>query len=70
MNIDWTKIYKKYKGLWVALKDDEETVVGSGKTLREAVDMAKKKGYPNPILTRMPDSLATYVGQSSNEISL
>ena len=62
MAIDWTKIYKKYKGLWVALKDDEKTVVGSGKTAKEALEKAQKMGYENPILTRMPEQLITYVG--------
>lgn len=60
--IDWTEIFKKYKGMWVALLDDEVTVVGSGKTLREAKDMAKAKGYENPIMTQMPDELVTYIG--------
>jgi hypothetical protein len=62
MAIDWTKIYKKYKGLWVALLDDEQTVVGSGKTAKEAWEEAKRKGYKKPILTRMPEKLVTYVG--------
>lgn len=62
MPIDWTKIYKKYKGLWVALKDDEQTVVGSGKTAKEALRQAQNVGYDNPILTRMPAELITYVG--------
>jgi hypothetical protein len=62
MAIDWTKIYKKYKGLWVALLDDEQTVVGSGKTAKEAWEEAKRKGYKRPILTRMPEKLVTYVG--------
>lgn len=62
MAIDWTKIYKKYKGLWVALKDDEETVVGSGKTAREAWEKAQKAGYKKPIMTRMPSALISYVG--------
>ena len=62
MAIDWTKIYKKYKGLWVALADDEVTVLGHGKTLKEALDSAKKNGYKDPIATRMPESLFTYVG--------
>lgn len=62
MAIDWTKIYKKYKGLWVALKDDEKTVVGSGKTAKEALEKAQKMGYENPILTRMPERIITYVG--------
>ena len=43
MAIDWTKIYKKYKGLWVALKKDEKTVVASGKTVREVMEKAKKR---------------------------
>jgi hypothetical protein len=62
MAIDWTKIYKKYKGLWVALLDDEITVVGSGKTAKEAWEEAQSKGHKKPILTRMPENLVTYVG--------
>ena len=62
MSKDWTKIYKKYKGLWVAMLDDEQTVVGSGKTLKEAISKAHKKGYPDPIMNRMPDNLSPYVG--------
>ena len=62
MAIDWTKIYKKYKGLWVALKDDEKTVISSGKTAKEAINKAHDKGFKNPILTRMPENLVTYVG--------
>ncbi len=66
MLIDWTKIYKKYKGLWVALKDDEVTIVGSGKTLKQALNQAKKSGYPEPIMMRVPDKLITFAGY--NEI--
>jgi hypothetical protein len=62
MAIDWTKIYKKYKGLWVALSKDETTVLASGKTAKEAWENAQKKGYKKPILTRMPKELVTYVG--------
>ncbi|MDA2921648.1 DUF5678 domain-containing protein [Patescibacteria group bacterium AH-259-L07] len=62
MAIDWTKIYKKYKGLWVALEDDEKTVVSSGKTAKEAWEKAQKKGYKMPILTKMPERLIPYVG--------
>ena len=62
MAIDWTRIYKKYKGLWVALKDDEKTVIASGKTAGEAWEKAQKKGYTKPILTRMPEELIPYVG--------
>ena len=61
--IDWTNIYKKYKGLWVALKSDEETVLSSGKTAKEAFDKAIEQGYKKPILTHVPSKLDTYVGQ-------
>ena len=59
---DWTKIYKKYKGLWVALASDEETVISSGKTAKEALKKAQKKTGKIPFLTRMPQSLDAYVG--------
>ena len=59
---DWTKIYKKYKGLWVALAKDEETVLGTGKTVQEAVKNAKLKSNETPFLTRMPEKLVSYVG--------
>lgn len=62
MSMDWTKLYKKYRGQWVALKADERTVVSSGKTAKEAWSGAQKKGLKNPILTRMPDRLVPYVG--------
>lgn len=60
--VDWSTIYQQYKGLWVALQEDEETVVGSGQTAREALEQAKESGYPKPILTRMPEELVTYIG--------
>ena len=62
MAIDWTKIYKQHKGFWVALKEDEKTVLASGKTAKEAWAKAIEKGYKKPILMRMPGKLATYVG--------
>lgn len=62
MAIDWTKIYKKYKGLWVALEDDEKTVISSGKTAKQALEKAKEKGYQMPILFRVPTEILPYVG--------
>jgi len=62
MAIDWTKIYQKYKGLWVALLDDQQTVVGSGKTLKEALRGADQKGYRDPIVMRVPAEIIPYVG--------
>lgn len=62
MAIDWTKIYQKYKGKWVALKADEKTVVGFGKTAKLALLQAKKSGYQDPILHRVPAVNRLYVG--------
>ena len=62
MAIDWTKIYEKYKGLWVALKDDEKTVVASGETVKEVMEEAKKEGYQEPILFKVPTEIIPYIG--------
>lgn len=62
MSIDWTKIYKKYPGMWVAFEKDEQTVIGCGKTAREAFEKAQDHGIKEPILTHMPKNLISYVG--------
>ena len=62
MAIDWTKIYKKYKGLWVALASDEVTVLSSDKKLSGALLKAKKGGNEDPIMMRVPDNMNAYVG--------
>ena len=62
MAIDWSQIFKKYRGKWVALKDDEKTVLGAASSAKEALRAAQKKGYMNPILTKMPKDLVSYVG--------
>lgn len=62
MVIDWTNLFKKYKGMWIALKTDEKSVVGSGKTAKQAWEKALHSGYSKPILTHMPAKLVTYVG--------
>lgn len=64
MAIDWTKIFKRYKGMWIALKEDEKTVISSGKTARVVYSKAKEKGHENPIITRMPRNLHTVVGSN------
>ena len=70
MAIDWTKIYEKYKGLWVALLDDERTVVGSGKTLRQAIQEAEKRGHKDPIVMRVPADIIPYVGSFRHEVPI
>lgn len=65
MAIDWTKIYNRYKGLWVALKDDERTVIASGKTAKEVLGAAQKKGEKKPLLFRVPVHIVPYIGMTS-----
>lgn len=62
MAIDWTTTYKKYKGLWVGLGDDGRMVIASGKTVREVVEKARKKGFDHPILFRVPAKIIPFVG--------
>ena len=60
--IDWTKIYKNYRGKWVALKDDEQTVVASGETLKEVMGESQKKGLFHPVVTQVPQEILPIVG--------
>jgi hypothetical protein len=61
MPIDWTNLFKKFKGQWVALADDETTVIAAASTAKEAHQRALKM-HASPILYRVPDSLETFVG--------
>jgi hypothetical protein len=61
--IDWTKLYEKYKGFWVALSDaDNETMVGSGETAKEALDQAHRNGFSNAAITFVPKEMITFAG--------
>ena len=69
--IDWTHIYKTYKGLWVALKDDEVTVISAGKSLKETSKKAEKKGFKEPIFYYVPKKLTYFVGKvAKSEIKI
>lgn len=57
-----TDAFRRFPGKWVAFKNDQKTVVGSGNTLRSAKAAAKKKGHDNPIVTRMPKTMRNFIG--------
>ena len=59
----WKDLTKKYKGLWVALKGDEKTIVASGKDAKKVYKEAKDKGIDVPILYKVPSISAPYVGR-------
>jgi len=63
MAIDWTPIYKKYKGKWVGLGPDYKTVVSNGNSVKVVLEQAKKKGI-KPILFKVPSEVLPYVGKN------
>lgn len=62
MKIDWKHLTKTYAGLWVALADDEKTVIASGSTVQEVQEAASKSGHEHPFLTFVPEETITFVG--------
>ena len=62
MTINWIEIYKKYKGQWIALAEDEKTVIASAKDAKEAYAKARKKGLEVPIMFNVPLKLDGHVG--------
>lgn len=61
MAIDWTELFENYKGEWVALQDDEKTVIAHGKDAKKVWDEARKK-VTKPILMQVPTDVLAYVG--------
>jgi len=59
--IDMTPIIKKYPGYFVALSYDRRKVLGKGRTPEEALKEANRKGYKDPILTRIPYENRSYL---------
>jgi hypothetical protein len=59
--IDMTPIMKKYPGYFVALSYDRKKVLGKGRTPEEALKEANKKGYKDPILTKIPYENRSYL---------
>jgi len=60
--MNWTYIMKKYAGKWVALKDDQKTVIAFAATAKEALRKAQKAGVQNPFLNFIPDKLIAFAG--------
>lgn len=62
--VDMTKIYKNYKGKWVAIENFETNprVLASGGSLREVLGKARKKGHEHPAVTQIPREVLPIVG--------
>ena len=61
--INWTDLTKDYKGLWVALTQDEKSVVASGKSAKKVYEDAKNMGVEVPLLFKVPTTSGLYIGQ-------
>lgn len=59
---NWTHLHPQYAGKWIALAEDETTVVGSGLSLKTAIKTAQKKGFLEPILFKVPTVMYPYAG--------
>ena len=52
----------EYDGKYVAIKSiDDYTIVGSGDTPEEALNMAEESGITNPFLLYVPDKDLVYI---------
>ena len=61
--LDYTELYNDYEGKWVAFRSEptgSTEVVGSGRTLKEALDQAKRNGVEDPVLTSFPSFKYSY----------
>lgn len=52
--INWKKLFSKHKGKWVALKDDEKTVIASGEKAKDVHKVAVSQGVKMPIMLKVP----------------
>jgi hypothetical protein len=58
---NWKTLSEDYRGQWVALMDDETTVIAHDKVVAKVIKQAAEQGYENPILYRVPSSPMPYV---------
>jgi len=56
---DWTHLFENHRGKWVALAEDEVTVLAAAPSARQAHEAA---GTGLHFLYRVPDTLDAFVG--------
>lgn len=62
--MNFTKIYKQHKGLWITLDQGLRKVISAESSAKKAYESAKKKGYKKPILFKVPTKNLPYIGTS------
>lgn len=61
--INLTKVFKKYKGQWVALESPTKVkVVAYGKALKKVLNEAEQKGFKLPFMVQVPKEVLPIVG--------
>ena len=60
--IDLTSLHRDYEGKWVALTDDYASVLGVGKTAKEADASARSKGKSEFVLFYVQSADMLYCG--------
>ena len=60
---DMSKVLRGFEGKWVALsiKNGQIVISGSGVTISEAVEKARKSGVDDPTLVRAPEESCAYI---------
>jgi hypothetical protein len=54
-HFDWTTLLSKApRNCWIASNEEQTALVGSGKTMEEAVKQANTKGVHDPIVIWVP----------------
>lgn len=61
--VDLSKVLSQHKSGWLALSPDNRTLVAVGKTLKIALERARKLGVKNPSLLKAAPYQNLFVGQ-------
>lgn len=61
-SMDFTKIYKKYSGLWIVLDKKLKKVISSNRDAKRAYKEALNKGFKSPTLFKVPRENLPYIG--------
>lgn len=59
--VNLAQLIRPYMGEWVALSRDEKAVLGHGATIDTAIEQAKRRGEPRPLLIKVPDKNSTFL---------
>ena len=60
-SINWTHLMENYRGQWVALAEDEVTVLAAGATAREVHEAAVQQSGQH-FLYRVPETFDLFAG--------